>query len=365
MNLTTQMMKYLYIAAFLLPAMLWSQRSLRDSLNSSEYIDNYHDQLNIRFEISNELKSYVIPVDGTDARISPNISFRYALGFNYKFVSVRLGIRSGAAKKDQEKKGDSDNFRLRVKFLFSKWSHRFEYNYVRGFYIKNTDDFVPGGDDFINYILFPNMKTNVFSGTTAYKLNPNYSIRATEAQTEIQRKTAGTFMPSIDYWIYKINDNQIYIDYNGNEVVRDYFQQFKGMNTILNLGYYYTYVYRKNWYLNVFAAPGGGYDFYQVTTTTHNGVSSDNISSFVFSLQGGVAVGYNTDKFYFGADYKNRHTYEKYSEDRFKFNTSLNEFHVFIGYRFKPPKVVTTSVDYIEKKVPILDQEKSEKDKKL
>jgi len=333
-----------------------SIKRVKDSIIRAEYIKNFHNQLNIKFEVSNEKQDYITTLLGDVARISPNLKFRYALGFNYKYISFRLGLRSAVSKDSKAKKGDSKHFRLRMKLLFTNWSHRFEYNYVKGYYIKNTEDFARNYITVNNNIQLPDTKTNIFSGTTAYKFNKNYSIRAVESQTEIQLKSAGSFVPSIDYWYYKISDTKKYIAPDGSIILRDKYNKYSGINTIINAGYYYTYVYKKNWYAHAYAAPGVGIDSYKVTTTTPDSRYTDRANSFVFSIQNGVAVGYNNEKFYGGIDYKNRHTYENYTDEQFQFNTSKNTFHIFIGYRFKPPKQVTKSVNYIEEKVPVLKE---------
>jgi len=179
--------------------------------------------------VSNEKQNYKISFLEHTAILSPNIGLRYALGFNYRFASIRLGIRPGLSEESKKDKGKSDIFTIKVKLLFDKWSHRLEYNYVKGFYVKNTDDFLINSFD-INYqIQFPNMKTSIFTGTSAFKFNDNYSVRATESQTEIQIKSAGSLMPSIDYWFYKISDTQDYINEQGEFIERDKFNKYKGI----------------------------------------------------------------------------------------------------------------------------------------
>ena len=338
---------------------LSAQNTMVDSLSISNnnYIEEHHKQLNIKFEVSNEIKNYNLDFNSNKANISPNIGIRYAFGFNYRFASIRLGIRPKLSDNSIEDKGKSDNFKIKIKLLFNEWSHKMEYNYVKGFYIKNTNDFILDNLENTNHIQFPDMKTNVFSGTSAYKFNQNYSVKAVESQTEIQIKSAGTVMPSIDYWFYNISGTKKYKNPQGEIIEREKYNSFEGINTIVNIGYYYTFVYRKNWYANVYASPGVGMDFYKVKTKSPNEKYTKNYSDFVLSLQSGVAVGYSTKKYYFGADFNSRISKENYGENQFNFNTSTNTFHVFIGYRFRAPKTVRKTIDSIEEKVPILQSE--------
>lgn len=347
-------MKYFILFFLLIPVLSIAQDVNSDSIQNNEFIEEYHQQLNIKLEVSNEIEKYKMSFLENKLILSPNIGLRYAIGFNYKFLSVRFGIRPGISDENKKDKGKSDNFTMRVKLLFHDWSHRLEYKYLKGFYIKNTDDFNVKMED-INYkIQFPNMKTSTFSGTSAYKFNKNYSVRATESQTEIQIKNVGTLMPSIDYWFYKISDLQTYINVQGDIIEREIFNKYQGVSTIVNVGYYYTFVYRKNWYVNLHASPGVGIDIYQVKTTTPDKNYTNNFNDFVFSFQSGAAIGFNSKRYYFGADFHNRITDENYSNKEFNFSTSKNIFHVFVGYRFKPPKTVSKTFEIIEEKVPIL-----------
>ncbi|MCK5638224.1 MAG: DUF4421 family protein, partial [Flavobacteriaceae bacterium] len=186
-------MKYIFFLFLFITPYLSAQNTKADSLSISNngYIEKYHNQLNIKFEVSNEVENYKLFFDNNKANISPNIGVRYAFGFNYRFASIRLGIRPKLSDSSIDDKGETDNFKLRVKLLFNEWSHKLEYNYVKGFYIKNTNDYTIDNLENNNHIQFPDMKTSIFSGTSAYKFNNNYSVRAVESQTEIQIKSAG------------------------------------------------------------------------------------------------------------------------------------------------------------------------------
>jgi len=79
------------IIAFIIPLMVFSQESKvsNDTLltvNDNQYIQNHSNQLNIKFEIGNELINYFVPFDGNKANIKTNLNIRYALVFSYKFV---------------------------------------------------------------------------------------------------------------------------------------------------------------------------------------------------------------------------------------------------------------------------------------
>ncbi|MGB5394015.1 MAG: DUF4421 family protein, partial [Lutimonas sp.] len=64
-----------------------------DTLNQSEYIEKYHHQLNVRLEMQNQSERLKISFDDGYVKIVPNLSYRYGIGFNYRFGSIRIGFR--------------------------------------------------------------------------------------------------------------------------------------------------------------------------------------------------------------------------------------------------------------------------------
>ncbi len=75
-----------------------------------------------------------------------------------------------------------------------------------------------------------------------------------------------------------------------------------------------------------------------------------------YSLQSGIGLGYNGKKMFFGAEYTNMTSSQKFSENNVQIQLTNNSLHIFVGYRFKAPKPVKKSIDLIEDKVPILNE---------
>lgn len=333
---------------------------VNDSIsNSTEnlFIENHHQQLNIKFEVSNESTNYSVPFDDEKARLKTNLNLRYALVFSYKFLSVRLGFRPPISDEEKNDKGDTKSFRLSFKLLFDKWSHHFEYNRHEGYYIANTQDFNFSNENDNFHIQFPNLTTNIFQGTTLYKFNDNYSVRAVSSQTEIQIKSAGTFMPGLEYKYYSLKDADE-MKISPDEIIyRDTYNDVSGINLIANAGYYYSYVFHKYWFANAYATPGIGIDFYNSTTYTLTEPIDKSNNDVFFTFNTGISAGYNGKKIFAGAAYNYVHASEKFHDNGVQIQPSRDEFHVYIGYRFKAPKQLQKPVDYIEDKVPVLKEE--------
>ncbi|MFK5880277.1 MAG: DUF4421 family protein [Flavobacteriaceae bacterium] len=349
-------MKYLFYSLFILPVFCFSQNKeiSIDSIAKQDrylFITDYTNQFNVKAEFSNDIQSFDIPFENKSVEIEPNLGFRYGVVLSYKFASVRIGIRPKVSGKSKEEKGDPKSFRIKFQLLFDKWSHKFEYNRVKGYYI--TDNNIGSFSTTENHILFPNLTSNVIVGSSAYKFNDNYSVRSTISQTEAQLKSAGSFIPGVDYWFYDFDGLDTYINKEGDEVKRTDYIKSSGFDTVLNLGYYYTFVYKK-WYANVFAIPGIGMDFNNSTQYSDDEAIKSKSQDVVISIHTGAGIGYNSEKFFFGASISKRDTNEKTNENKIQFDSSKNSFFLFFGYRFKAPKQISKPIDGIEEKIPLL-----------
>jgi len=339
-------------------AQLFSKKRL-DSIfsnpmyNDSLYIKEYHKQLNINFNISNEFSSYRIPIDGFDGLVKPNIHLRYALDFNYSFATLRLGLRTKGSKESREQKGESDYLRVRLQFIFKNWAHSWQFNRIEGYYLSNSDALLDS--DSSNKVTFPDMTSYIFYGESYRKLNPRYSIKAISAQTEAQIKSAGTWMPRLDYWYYFIDGSGNYTLPDGTDVQRESYDSLNGFSVLSFWGYHYTFVH-KQFYLNAYLDLGVGYDYtYRKLYENKAAIGSSKENNFVYGTKSGLNIGYNSSSFFFGGRVSS--SVIKYAGSNVNNRLLSNNisFNVFIGHRFKAPKKVTQGVNFIEKNVPLIN----------
>ncbi len=347
---------YLLYLILLNTIFVLSQNNIeRDSIavdTNNLYIEDHNKQLNIKFDITNDQVKYFLPYEGGKAVIKTNLNASLGFVFSYKFLSVRLGIRPSLSDSKKEDKGETDFFRIRLKFLFDKWTHRFEYNYTRGFYIDNTDDFGMYDSDF--HIQLPNLTTNIISGSSHYSFNKNYSFKAVESNTEIQLKSAGSFSVGINYNFYDVAGTDKIKGENGNTFYKSNYSEYSGFSTVLNAGYHYTFILHSYWYVNIRANPGFGLDFYETSYHSEESVEKKKDNETFFALSSGISAGYNGKKYYFGAGFNYNVNSEKFNDDNINLQPITYNFNIFIGYRFKAPKQVSKPIDLIEDKVPIL-----------
>ena len=112
------------IFVLLFPVFIFSQEKsiLEDTIpNNSNFIQDFSNQLNIKFDVTNDRVSYFIPFESRQAEVRSNLNISYGLVFSYKFLSVRLGFRPKLSEAELENKGKTDRFRIRIKFLLDNW----------------------------------------------------------------------------------------------------------------------------------------------------------------------------------------------------------------------------------------------------
>ena len=317
-----------------------------------DFIQDHKKQLNIKFEVSNDINAYSVESGGEELFLKPNLELRYALVFSYKFLSVRLGIRPAQSDSDLKKKGESDTFRLRVQALFDNWSHLIQYDYDRGYYLDNTLEYNP--DAGAIKAQFPYLTTHLLFGSSFYKFNPNYSIRSIESQTEIQVKSSGSLVLGVDYGYYSLFGMDRVLRPGQELTFRDPFSEYNGFSIAPLAGYYYTFVFKRHWFVNALVIPQVGIDIYKSTLISEGQEIKKNRTEFFAAVDYGIGGGYNGEKFFFGAQLRNRRSTAKFDADKIQIRTQKNTFSVYLGYRFKAPKPVAKPVDLIEETVPIL-----------
>ncbi|MFD1315739.1 DUF4421 family protein [Namhaeicola litoreus] len=350
--------KSLILLQLLFSCFLFAQNNEKDSLIQSEYIENYHHQLNVRLEMQNQNEKLKISYEDSFAKIVPNLTYRYGIGLNYRFGSVRIGFRPSVSENSAAKKGESDVFTLKFKFLYNNWAHYIDYFYFKGFYAENSQNIDLARAVNGKYIQFPDLKSSFLTGESLYKFNPNFSLRAIETQTEIQIKSAGTFMAGIDYTFYSYTGAHTLIDREGNEIKRDAYKDNSGFYTGFIGGYYYTYVYQKYWYASGFVQPGAGIDFYRLNEFDSGIKEQQKGTDLIVNLKMGITAGYSGPKYYGGVNLSSNGA-RTANRDDLTIRNNYTSVMLFIGYRFKPPKTVVKSMDEIERYIPILQEDKN------
>lgn len=311
----------------------------RLTVSDSNYFETMRTKLNLTVGLDNDIESFVYEDDGSSFSVKPNKNLRMTVAINHKFLNLKFGfspkfLGTGAV----DEKGSTTMFRFAFNLLIKNWMQVLEFSNVRGYYVENLneDDFSLFND--LDYYLLPDMRTRTFRGITSYKFNDRFSIRSIINHSEIQRKSAGSFIPSFNYDYFKMT---------GSTSI----QKIESVNLILTAAYFYTFVIKKNWYFNLGGGAGAGVAFNRLLEEEEDR-KSEWSSAVIFDLQSFAGFGYNSESFYGGISYRGTATTQD-EKSIVNFGSRRGVFNVFFGYRFKSPKFVNKSFGWVEDKIPL------------
>lgn len=309
---------------------------------------SYADQVMIRVNLDTNIESYVFTEgEGKNANktiLSINNKTKTSVSVDYRIISATLSFTPGflEGNNDDYMKGKSSYTDFSFRFFPGRIIQNLYYKNVRGFYVENMKDLFPQWEEGRDlYLQFPDLRVQSFGGSTSYILNKNFSARTIYTQGEWQKKSSGSWVPFVDY--------DLTIFRNTIDGVKDKETQY---NIGGNIGYFYNWVIGTKVNISPYLAVGIGGKFSSYRDFENGGVK-ENAQYATIRMQGGLHVGFNTDRFLFGGKMNfNANSYDQKNNQTVE-NNNLYGL-LYIGYRFAPPKVVKNTYDKIQKKIPIL-----------
>jgi Domain of unknown function (DUF4421) len=313
----------------------------------SEYIESMNNYLAIKLSLNNNISGFILKSNVT-YEIQPNDINVLRLSINYRVFSFSYGYSAKfiPGNDDDQLKGKTAVSSYNLSFNFDHWIQSLNYEKVKGYYLQNTGDFIPGWKEGVDpYVQFPELIYNSYRGQTAYKFNKNFSFNSLSTQTERQLKNAGTLMPVLSYNYYIVNDKTVLTGQNSS-------QKSNNFEALLSLSYFYTLIIHKNFYLSPGVAAGGGMIYTKLLTRTPTGELITKSNSPVFRFEGFGALGYNAERLFIGAQFLiSRESFKQQGTTALSVNNRLI-YQVFTGYRFNSPRFLRKTVDHAEKKLP-------------
>ncbi|TZF92778.1 DUF4421 domain-containing protein [Chryseobacterium panacisoli] len=315
-----------------------------DTVNTKSYAD----QVMIRVNLDTNIENYVFSSgEGKDAfemDLSINNKTKTSFSVDYRIISATVSFspRFLQGNNEDAMKGKSSYTDLSFRFFPGRLIQNVYYKNVNGFYVENMEDLSPGWQEGRDpYIQFPDLRVQTFGGSTSYILNKNFSARSIYTQGEWQYKSSGSWVPFVDY--------DLTIFRNKIDGIKSKETQY---NIGGNIGYFYNWVIGKNVNISPYLAVGIGGKFSSYRDVQNSG-TKENAQYATIRMQGGLHIGYNTDRFLFGG----KMNFKSYAYDQ-KNNQTVENNNLYgllyIGYRFAPPKVVKNTYDKIQKKIPVL-----------
>jgi hypothetical protein len=303
----------------------------------------YPDKIMVRANLSTQTDAYLLNnKKGPNLDLETNNSYKLFLSIDYKFIGFSYGFypKFFGENKDEDLKGKSTFSDYNFRFFLGRWLQTANYSKTKGYYVANMSgfnpDWVEGKDP---YLQFPDFKTVQYGMSTSYLFNPKFSLKTITSFIEWQKKSAGSFIPSLIY-----NYNRIISkvdDLNGKQ---------KEFDIRLAAGYYYNFIIHKNFYIAPHLSPAIGVKFLNDKTTNLSERNVEKKTYFTRNIEGGIKLGYNSEHILFGASLNFDDT--SYNEDKTTVITSGKVYGLlYFGYRFDAPGFIAKPVEKIDNKI--------------
>lgn len=314
----------------------------KSKVKDTTYIKSYRDKILLKVGFDMKSNDYAVNsfYDDKTGYLASNENQRIFLSFDYDFLGFSLGVtpQDFSINNDSELKGSTSYVDIGVNMILGKVVQGFQYVRIKGYYLENTNDFIPDWEEGVNpYLQFPNLISNEYKGYTSYVVNPKFSIRNLSQQTERQMKSAGSFIPTLNYSYNRYSNKDENIEYKENVFDIEF-----------ELSYYYTWVLNKNWFIAPNLSSGIGYRYSDYKLTEME-VINESANQFVaVTFEGGLQFGYDSGKIVFGASinfYSNFDNEDKATQIK---NNQLNGI-LFFGYRLNACKGIKKPFDWAHK----------------
>lgn len=318
--------------------------SARDRTGDSSNFESYFNKILIKLNVSTQTDQYtLIYKTGPAIRLMANNDYKVFLSLDYEFIGFSYGFSPKLfdANDDDVLKGHSSFTNYKLQLFPGQWLQTVSFDKVKGYYIDNTQDFIPGwqpGRD--AYITIPDLKTVQWAFSTSYVLNPRFSFKNLIYQTQWQKRSAGSFVP-VAFYDYTRTSFTL----SGTEGLQ------KDFNFRLGIGYYHTFIVAHRFYIAPNIVPSLGIRYSRFGSETGGTTTTNSNTYFTRFLDGGLKAGFNSSRWVAGFGLSFNISW--YNDDP---NTIVRNDKaygvVYLGFRFGTPRFIANAYQALSDKLP-------------
>lgn len=321
----------------LVPLVSFTQTNkLTDCSDTSIYYCDLTNMLALR--VHSQIRNNSMKITGNQSNqfiaLVPNSPISIGSGFNYRGLALSLGFGVPHTSSNIYKFGKTSSFDVRGSFSGKKFGGSGYFQMYKGYYNSNPNDFVNWEKDY--YPQISDLSTFSFGGLFYYIINHRkFSGKAAYSRTQIQKKSAGSLTVGIFLNYDEAESPNGFIpsefpDSIGSNLNISGFRYFA---TGISLGYSYTWVISKSFFLNGEAIPGGGYK--DIVVKNKDGESDVKRNAHA-QLAIRAALGFESKHFYAGLTAS---TLIRTIETKdYTINLATGQLRLFIGKRFNVSK---------------------------
>jgi len=321
-----------------------NHKRTRDSI----YITRLDTMLHLQSWISaNDMEYKIVYDKDFKLVLAPKRTNNLSFGFSYRYLDMGLSFSPQFlnAKQDNGKKGKSEQFSFGTGFSIHRFKLSFDLSTVKGFYLKNSADFLRAALPDSPYSVFTNLAVGYFSMMVRYNVNEKFSTAALTGGTQVQRRSALTVLLSLQFATYNFHDD------SQTGGVQNESTYSTDLNLLLPVAG--TLVISPKFSASLGVGPSFGVDFFKsVSIDDSSKVVLSQGTKFTTGYSVQTSVNYHAKRFFAGFESRYR-SYGHKIEDISRLIKQYSYYQVFIGWRLRAPTFAKKSLDWVNKISPI------------
>lgn len=267
------------------------------------FIKDLSDKLSVRLYGVNKISSFGIIDSDSNLNIqyAPNSSLNLGIGVNYKWFGLGFAFNLPIINNDNDRYGETKKIDLLTNIFTRSLAMDLYMQIYQGFYIENPDSYMPDWDFGLPYPSRSDIITASAGGSCIYAFNhKKYSPRAAFIQTDIQKKSAGSFLLGGYFSLFSVSGDSSFIPFEIiNKCSPDLCFNLASVTGLgVTGGYTHTFVMWKKLYLSLTLVPGVGYQEYEISYPSEPETKEGSYVSGRLSAR--AALVYNTERSYAG-----------------------------------------------------------------
>lgn len=311
----------------------------KPSAFDTSYIKNNKRRLTLAIPVSKKFYSFSIVDLEMKKRLIFSPNNYYHIGINFSNIILTFGFVPGIKFGAKDGYGKTKTIDIQATAIGKRVITDLNYQTYRGFYVYNTKDYRISELNPDTIVVRPDVNITSFGVNSIYVFNNRkYSLRGAFSFTDIQLKSAGSFLAGIyhSHLAYFSNDSTFlrYPFMNNFSPLLSEINQISQISAGVMGGYAYTFVYKKISLSMALTIGAGGQKTYYKKMDGQNESFRINLLT---SINGKSALRYDNQNYFVGllAAYDNSFAFNTriMNVDRY-----LGRMVAFVGYRFDASK---------------------------
>ncbi|WP_375584313.1 DUF4421 domain-containing protein [Cyclobacterium xiamenense] len=214
------------------------------------YYQTYPSKLTSRFYFSRKYTGMGLEKDGQGLWYMPNSTLNTGVGLSYQNMTLNLAYGFGFANPERGR-GETNYLDLQAHVYPKNWVIDLFGQFYNGYYLGQDNLPFPDREE----LLFPDMKLRKVGASVQYLFNGDkFSYRAAFLQNEWQQRSAGSFMAGMELYGGQVRNQSGILP----AALRTQFdlRQIKFMEWAPTIGYAYSLIVKKHFFLTLSAASG-------------------------------------------------------------------------------------------------------------